>query len=523
MSHRSRITFVAFAATAAFAVLPALASAADGPCYAPPSKPKVISHVNYAGMQSILYCYGPITIKPGQNTNDYTFSGRPGDRSLLPNTPGWVTRFDPDLIYADPTKGTKGVPSVDVLHLHHAVWLGMGDSDPRWAAGEEKTVVQLPQGYGYRNDPTRSLTLNYMIHNLYPTTEKVYLTWRVDFIPDTAPIAATIKRAQTLWLDVAGVKQYPVFDALRGMGSGGKYTFPNQATGAETAKIGSRHEYTAPMNMTLLQTAGHLHPGGLSTTLKATRGSLTKTLFTSKAKYWEPAGAVSWDVAMAGTTPAWRVKVKAGDKLNVSTTYDVSKASWYESMGIMPVAVYFGDSAGGADWATKTLPQTGVLTHGHLAENNGHGGKSVPGAINASLLPNGIASDGNTIAISDFIYALGDLSNSGSTLNPPTVREGNSFTFRSDDVTGNPYTDYAYHTITSCKSPCNKSTGIAYPRADSAPSVLFDSGELGSGPEGTASAGRRTWTTPNTLPRGTYSYFCRIHPYMRGAFRVVPR
>jgi len=517
-----RTTFAAIATAAALLAVPAAASAADGPCYAPPSKPKVISHVKYAGMQSILYCYGPITIKPGQNTNDYTFRSHPGQNNLLPNTPGWVTRFDPDLIYADPAKGTKGVPSVDVLHLHHAVWLGMGDNDPRWAAGEEKTVVQLPQGYGYRNDPTRSLTLNYMIHNLYPTTEKVYLTWRVDFIPDTAPVASTIKRAQTLWLDVAGVKQYPVFDALRGMGSGGKYTFPNQATGAETAKIGSRHEYVAPANMTLLQTAGHLHPGGLSTTLKATRGSLTKTLFTSNAKYWEPAGAVSWDVAMAGTTPAWRVKVKAGDKLNVSTTYDVSKASWYESMGIMPVAVYFGDSAGGADWATKTLPQTGVLTHGHLAENNGHGGASVPGAVNASLLPNGLASDGNTIAINDFIYGLGDLSNSGSTLNPPTVRQGNSFTFRSDDVTGNPYTDYAYHTITSCKSPCNKSSGIAYPRADADPSVLFDSGELGSGPEGTAAAGRRTWEVPNTLPPATYSYFCRVHPYMRGSFRVVP-
>ncbi|CAB4881629.1 MAG: hypothetical protein F2799_07465 [Actinobacteria bacterium] len=523
MSNRTRIAFVAFAATAAFAVLPALASAADGPCYAPPSKPKVISHVKYAGMQSILYCYGPITIRPGQNTNDYTFSGRPGDHNLLPSTPGWITRFDPDLIYADPTKGNHGVPGVDVLHLHHAVWLGMGENDPRWAAGEEKTVVQLPQGYGYRNDPNRSLTINYMIHNLFPTTEHVYLTWRVDFIPDTAPVASTFKRAQTLWLDVAGIKQYPVFDALRGMGSGGKYTFPNQATGAETAKVGSRHEYTAPQGMTLLQTAGHLHPGGLSTTLKATRGSLTKTLFTSKAHYWEPAGAVSWDVAMAGTPSAWRVKLKTGDKLAVSTTYDVSKASWYESMGIMPVAVYFGDSAGGTDWATKSLPQTGVLTHAHLAENNGHGGKTVPHAVNPLLRPNGLASDGSTIAINDFIYGLGDLSNSGASLNPPTVRQGNSFTFRSDDVTNNPYTDYAYHTITSCKSPCNKSTGIAYPRADSAPSVLFDSGQLGAGPEGTASAGRRTWTIPNTLPKGTYSYFCRVHPYMRGAFRVVPR
>ena len=33
-------------------------------------------------------------------------------------------------------------------------------------------------------------------------------------------------------------------------------------------------------------------------------------------------------------------------------------------------------------------------------------------------------------------------------------------------------------------------------------------------------AGRDTWQTPANLSDGTYAYFCRIHPFMRGAFRV---
>jgi plastocyanin len=33
-------------------------------------------------------------------------------------------------------------------------------------------------------------------------------------------------------------------------------------------------------------------------------------------------------------------------------------------------------------------------------------------------------------------------------------------------------------------------------------------------------AQRVTWQTPSNLPGGTYTYFCRIHPFMRGAFRV---
>ena len=70
----------------------------------------------------------------------------------------------------------------------------------------------------------------------------------------------------------------------------------------------------------------------------------------------------------------------------------------------------------------------------------------------------------------------------------------------------------------SCKAPCNQSTGIAYPLADGL--VIFDSGQLGNA--GPPTAGRTTWSIPTNLPAGTYTYFCRIHPMMRGAFRVEP-
>jgi plastocyanin len=41
------------------------------------------------------------------------------------------------------------------------------------------------------------------------------------------------------------------------------------------------------------------------------------------------------------------------------------------------------------------------------------------------------------------------------------------------------------------------------------------------GDDGEPTAGRVTWQTPTDLSSGTYTYFCRIHPSMRGAFRVV--
>jgi hypothetical protein len=62
----------------------------------------------------------------------------------------------------------------------------------------------------------------------------------------------------------------------------------------------------------------------------------------------------------------------------------------------------------------------------------------------------------------------------------------------------------------------NRSTGIAYPIADG--DVQFESGTLGSAvPPAT---GALAWKTPANLGPGTYTYFCRIHPFMRGAFRV---
>jgi hypothetical protein len=46
----------------------------------------------------------------------------------------------------------------------------------------------------------------------------------------------------------------------------------------------------------------------------------------------------------------------------------------------------------------------------------------------------------------------------------------------------------------------------------------YDSGQLG---DGTPAVGRLDWRTPTNLAPGTYTYFCRIHPFMRGLFRII--
>ncbi len=286
----------------------------------------------------------------------------------------------------------------------------------------------------------------------------------------------------------------------------------------------------------LVATAGHLHPGGTQTDMwlkrdgakvraancgkkgdarstrkcraSSPRGRGSKVhLFTSTAKYFEPAGAVSWDVAMTGTRPDWMVKVKKGDELSTTVTYGTKRGSWWESMGIM--VAYMADTGKGRNPYRTRVDLPGKPSHGHLAENRHHGGGKT-NLPDPRKLKSGVVNPG-TVDILGFNYRLGDLRLPGQGGLPPVVTGSNQLTFvNKDDPRA------IYHSITSCKAPCNRDTGIAYPLANG--EVSFESGTLGTSRPITT--GALTFKTPTGLKSGTYTYFCRIHPFMRGAFRV---
>jgi hypothetical protein len=486
---------VPLVALACSAAAPSVASAA----IANPLLP----HVQYEGMQQLRYEMGPFDIRPGQNE----INNRDLDAAFKPPVPGYITRFEPNIERPD-----GSVPGVDVIHLHHATWAI--NLNPTFAAGEEKTIFQLPRGYGFRVDPSDEWLISEMIHNLLPNDDRITITWDIDFVPLDAPGAKEITEVDERWMDVAGIKFYPVFNVKKKWAEGRKtYTFPDDARGAERKKIGGNATWTAPEDMTLVGTGGHLHPGGLYTTLKQTRDGQTREIFRSDAKYWEPAGAVSWDVAMTVTDPGWRVHVRKGDVLSLHATYDVRKANWYEAMGIMPLFYAKGLQPGAVDPFAPgaALDTRGEITHGHLPENDNHGGT-------AAILPNPLRMLSGVrttrMTIKDYVYGRGDLSAAGRAGRPPVIRAGQALKFKNLDAKTN-----TYHTITACKAPCNRETGIAYPIADA--TVEFDSGELGFGPDyATPTENRDTWKTPRNLRPGTYTYFCRVHPFMRGAFRV---
>ena len=466
-----------------------------------------------AGCQRILYKYGPIHITPGDNLillGPVTIE--------KPLVDGYMIRFKPDLVRAD-----DSVPPVDILHLHHAVWISTAFDYPLFASGEEKTIFNLPPGYGIPvKGQSEAWLLNYMLHNQTPVPENVFITYEIDFVPKTAVAPGSMTHVEPLWLDVGNFNGFnPVYNTQRGFGSTpGECSFPKEqcanfdpygklVTGQGKPGNGVGERVGQLPTGTIVWGVGHVHPGGLRLEVDLRRNGVNRRVFQSDAVYFDPNGPVSWDMSMEVTHPSWRLGIKAGDELVVNSIYETSRASWYEGMGIVVVFIAPGDTSGPDPFANpgSVDPHNATITHGHLPEAGNYGGD---GAEPFATPP---ALDVDKVAIAGFANLPGNFGTYGYGV--PTVAPGEKVTFANADAAAQ-----VFHTVTACAYPCNGTPGISYPLADGA--VDFDSLELGVGPPIITAASNRVTYALDTagMSSGTYTYFCRVHPFMRGAFRV---
>jgi hypothetical protein len=251
-----------------------------------------------AQAETLRYRFGPVHVEPGQNSIE--FEGN----ELKPPVDGWITGFKPNLTYAD-----GEVPRVDVVHLHHGVWLSNGR--PLFAAGEEKTTVRAPAGYGWRYRTGDEWVMNHMIHNLTPTPADVYIDYELEFTPAAA---ASLREVRTVWMDVMGLMAYPVFDVHRGAGGrDGRYTYPDER---RRSRAYTRNRWRVEEDGVLVGTAGHLHPGGLWTDLRLERGGRTVRLFRSKARYFSRP-------ARSRGTSRWASRPRAGASACGGTNFGI--------------------------------------------------------------------------------------------------------------------------------------------------------------------------------------------------------
>jgi plastocyanin len=279
-----------------------------------------------------------------------------------------------------------------------------------------------------------------------------------------------------------------------------------------------------------------------------TRNRKAVRIYTGRAEYWnrednQKGGGppTSWDFSMRVLgLPYWGVHLKPGDILRSNATYDTTQQATYENMGIA-VSLFVpnkedgtpqapginpfhykadnreGCPSGGIQGKRKRLCLKGYPTHGHYEENGYYG--NAGGEWNAKT---GFPT--NEVGVVNFQYQPGDLSMISMT-GVPTVKLGN--TLRFTNLEGGAI----YHTATSCGFPCLGPTGAAFPLSDGKTSrgsnVDFDSSEMGVGvPSIGAAKNALDYKLDVTQERGfqagdIVTYFCRVHPSMRGAFEVT--
>jgi len=376
----------------------------------------------------------------------------------------------------------------------------------------------------------------------------------------------------------------PIFNIQRGFGAAGECRFPDlncagfNSNGNASAQQGMDfspevagwdYEITSDtlggaQTGTLILMGGHVHNGGLRTEVQLVRDGVSKLINISEAYYWQDDpntdrignAPISWDYSMTGSTldHGWAVKVKVGDILRLNGIYDTAIGSWYEQMAIVMSWVVPGTAAEPylpqgvdvfADGVTldpgipsvavvpkdangvplaKTcaasltnLCQRGQVTHGQIPTSGNHGSSLGTNPPDWAQVKDG--QHLNDVLIGGFTYGRTDQGISSS-LGVSFIKLGESITFHNLDTAL-----YMWHTITRCAAPCTGPTTVDYPIADGGSGSLssgmdvmdFDSTQLGIG---AGPSQHVSWTfTPNQT--GTFTFFCRVHPSMRGVFRVV--
>ena len=374
--------------------------------------------------------------------------------------------------------------------------------------------------------------------------------------PGDSPSGAGIEPVKVRWLDVAGIPRvYPVFDAERGFDTNGdgKYVFPDEvpddpaAPGfEERRKISPAHEWTVPDGgATLVGGAGHLHPGGLNVASRSPATGPTPGMSTATALGGAEAVPLRRPLLRAGRRRELG-REHGGDEAGLADPpegrrHGLDRHHLRRRAGV--VVRVDGDPPGGRRRGRRPGGEGPVRGRRPRCEDVREGRHPHP--------PPPAREHRHSRARQDLgLPDPRDLRERGPRV-PPGRRDrqlpllarrllGDSRLPHGADAPtggraaaerhlhqpgrapGDAQTEQAWHTITSCKPPCNRGPGIGYPLADGP--IKFDSGQLGLGsaPSSEVTTGSNVYTTPPlTKPGKTYTYFCRIHPFMRGSIRVA--
>jgi plastocyanin len=491
--------------------------------------------------------YGPYTIPPGWDANRVDLE--------LPTENGYLMSIEPAMRRVT----DLSEPGHQEAHIHHAHWFGFdpgnqednyfnpanyisafGPGTPgthEWVFGngDEETRADFrrrsdadPKGPVYGNflPAGRNQTIIYMLHNKTNQPMEVYIVLDVVFQHGTRQQLEELTGRQ--YHDVSGMLMGRTFNVPRDAAGDGKWEYAKDQKNAD----GSQRiiEWTAPRDGTMIGTGGHLHPGGTDVYMenfgpkespcpndrRAYGGTLL--LHSEVMNHNAP---LSEDYQTTVTHPAWRAPLHKGDRIRISGTYANKDHAYYYAMTHAGFYFDYEQPPKGRckpyviGKAKKTVkdPTAGVPNRAwgkHTDEFCGEQYGAEPCEKPEPLPAEGDFVSQNTVHVANFQYLPGDRA-SGASGGIPSVPQGESIRFVNDDQVAN-----IRHTITTCPWPCNGRYVGNYPHADG----RWDSDTLGYDVIDGGTPNPEASTPPDLAP-GIYTYFCRIHPWMRGAFRIA--
>ena len=490
--------------------------------------------------ENLSLYYGPYTIPPGWDMNRVDLE--------LPTQNGFLIALEPAMRRVQ----DLSEPMHTEAHIHHAHWFGfdpgnaednyfrqLGPGTHEWVFGngDEETRADFrrrtaaePNGpvYGNYLPAGRNQTVIYMLHNKTAQPMEVWIVLDVVFQHGT--------RAQ---LEALTGRQY---HDVNGMLMGRTFNVPREANGdgqwenikdQKTADGKERPiEWVAPRDGTIIGTGGHLHPGGTEVTMENYGSKENPCPADSKGRGYGGTllldsdiinrnAPLSEDYQTEVTHPAWRAPIRKGDRIRISGKYANKDHAFYYAM--THAGFYFDYEqppkghckpyvVGPAKKKVKD-PTSGVPNRPWTMEDEYCGwGKAKPCDKPEEKPAEDAFARQNVVHIANFQYLPGDRSSNTTGGKIPSIKQGEQITFVNDDQFAN-----IRHTITTCPWPCNGRYVANYPHADGA----WDSDTLGYDPIDGGTPNPRA-QTPTDLQPGLYTYFCRIHPWMRGAFRIEP-
>ena len=397
-----------------------------------------------------------------------------------PSANAWIKRMETDVVDADGTP----VP-IQRLMLHHIVFNNVGaefgskhdstcNSIKSWdaqtelpaiferfyAAGEERAVLDLPEGYGYKSADNDTWAMLWMMMNHRPTEDSAFIQYKVTY--ETEPA----KEVTPYWLDVRNCNADPVYDV----------------PGARTKDDVESVTWTPPTSGRIVAGGGHVHGGGKALRL-VEPGCNNRTLAESRPRWGAPTHPFynvkpvlhePGPIAMSGFRSATGIPVTAGRPVRLDSIYDGVRPHT-RVMGIFQVFVAKGETG-----ACEALP-TDVTTDWPAGTE---GARTDPPKVTVPLT--GLDDEGNAIEIKR---------PPGKTIK---VRKRKAFV-KADGL--------------SFDKP-----NLSVPRGAKVKWTFPDSElhnvTLASGPRGFSSSNlsdNRYYTKKLSVP-GTYKLFCALHP-----------